>query len=69
MTKPTDPKLPRPEIEYRGVTIRTFEVPCTPFVWIHDELDGHGSAPTLDQAQAQIDRHLELVARAEAEGA
>ncbi|WDA11431.1 hypothetical protein [Paracoccus marcusii] len=43
---------------HRGITIRQFEVPCTPYVWTHDETDGHGTAETLDQARAQIDAHL-----------
>lgn len=55
----------RPEIEYRGVTIRVYEVPCTPYVWTHDELDGGGTAETLEEAKDQIDRHLQLVARAD----
>lgn len=54
-------KIDRAETEYKGVIIRTFEVPCTPFVWTHDELDGHGQAETLEQAKAQIDAHLKLV--------
>lgn len=45
-------------VEYRGIPIRTFDVPSTPFVWVHEESDGHGSAETLDEACAQIDRHL-----------
>ena len=63
MTTSNDPPA-RPEIEYRGVTIRVYEVPCTPYVWTHDELDGGGTAETLEEAQAQIDRHMHLVERA-----
>lgn len=22
---------------YRGIAIRSFDIPCTPFVWVHDE--------------------------------
>ena len=64
MTTNQNQKAPRPEIEYRGIIIRTFEVPCTPYVWRHDELDGGGTAETLEEAQAQIDRHMHLVERA-----
>jgi hypothetical protein len=46
------------EFAHRGIPIRTFDVPCTPFVWVHEETDGHGTAETLDEARAQIDRHL-----------
>lgn len=52
----------RQETEYRDVIIRTYDVPCTPYVWTHDELDGHGQAETIEKAKRQIDRHLALVA-------
>ena len=45
-------------ILYRGIQITRFDVPCTPFVWVHDETDGHGEAVTADEAKAQIDAHL-----------
>ena len=63
MTTSNDPPA-RPEIEYRGVTIRVYEVPCTPYVWTHDELDGGGTAETLEEAKDQIDKHMRLVQRA-----
>lgn len=69
MTTKQDQKPPRPEIEYRGVIIRTYEVPCTPYVWQHDELDGSGTAETLEEAQRQIDRHLRLIQRADEDDA
>ena len=43
---------------HRGIEIRQFDVPCTPFVWSHDETDGYGTAETLAEARAQIDAHL-----------
>lgn len=43
---------------HRGIEIRTFDIPCTPFVWVHEETDGHGIAETLDEARKQIDQHL-----------
>ena len=46
------------EVTYRGIAIRTFDIPCTPFVWVDDEGDAHGEAPTLDEAKRQIGRHL-----------
>ena len=64
MTTNHNQKAPRPEIEYRGIIIRTFEVPCTPYVWRHDELDGGGTAETLEEAKDQIDKHMRLVQRA-----
>lgn len=67
MTKPNDAAPARRETVYRGIRIRTYEVPCTPFVWLHDELDGYGCAPTLEQAKEQIDRHLQLVEQADEE--
>lgn len=51
--------LPTPAT-YRGIEIRTFDIPCTPFVWVHEETDGHGTAETLQEARAQIDRHLSV---------
>lgn len=47
----------KPEI-YRGIEIRTYDLPHAPFVWTHDETDGYGTAGTLTEAKAQIDRHL-----------
>ncbi|WP_411839218.1 hypothetical protein [Paracoccus sp. ME4] len=47
----------RPTI-HRGIEIRQFDVPCTPFVWSHDETDGYGTAETLAEARTQIDAHL-----------
>lgn len=47
-----------PTPSHRGIPIRRFDVPCTPYVWTHDESDGHNTAETLDQARAQIDAHL-----------
>lgn len=49
-------------VEYRGIPIRTFDVSSAPFVWVHEETDGHGTAETLDEACAQIDRHLSALA-------
>lgn len=46
------------ETTYRGIAIRTFDVPCTPYVWVHDEGDMHGVAATLDEARRQIGRYL-----------
>lgn len=46
------------ETTHRGVAIRSFDIPCTPFVWVHDETDGHGTAETLEEARQQIDRHF-----------
>ena len=43
---------------YRSIHIVEFEVPCTPFVWVHEETDGQGQAETVEEAKAQIDRHL-----------
>lgn len=51
-------------IRYRGIQITRFDVPCTPFVWVHDETDGHGEAVTVEEARAQIDAHLALVGAA-----
>ncbi|MCT4334266.1 hypothetical protein MU516_15480 [Paracoccus sp. YLB-12] len=51
------------EFTHRGIPIRTFDVPCTPFVWVHEETDGHGTAESLQEARAQIDRHLSALAR------
>ncbi|MDS9467322.1 hypothetical protein RGQ15_07010 [Paracoccus sp. MBLB3053] len=48
----------RAGINYRGIDIRKYDVPCTPWVWTSCETDGLGSAETLDEAQEQIDRHL-----------
>lgn len=45
-------------VTHHGIEIREFDVPCTPYVWTHDETDGHGTAETLEQACAQIDAHL-----------
>jgi hypothetical protein len=50
------------EFTHRGIPIRTFDVPCTPFVWVHEETDGHGTAETLKEARDQIDRHLSALA-------
>lgn len=43
---------------HRGIEIVQLDVPSTPFVWFHDETDGHGEADTVEEAQAQIDAHL-----------
>lgn len=45
-------------IYHRGIQITRFDVPCTPFVWVHCETDGHGQAETVEDAKAQIDAHL-----------
>ena len=45
-------------VVHRGITIHQFDIPYTPYVWTHDETDGHGTAETLDQARAQIDAHV-----------
>lgn len=50
--------IPLAPATYRGIEIRTFDIPCTPFVWVHEETDGHGTAETLQEAHQQIDRHL-----------
>lgn len=43
--------------DYKGITIREFDVPCTPFVWTDDVRDGHGVAESIEQARQQIDAH------------
>lgn len=49
--------MPAP-VTHRGIKIRSFDVPCTPFVWVHDETDGYGTAETIEEAIEQIDSHL-----------
>ncbi|WP_265499916.1 hypothetical protein [Paracoccus beibuensis] len=51
--------MPDSSQTYRGIQIRQFDVPCTPYVWTHDETNGHDMAETLKEARAQIDRHLD----------
>lgn len=48
-------------VTHRGIEIRRYDVPCTPWVWSHCETDGYGTADTIAEAREQIDRHLELV--------
>ena len=43
---------------YRGIQICRYDVPHTPYVWTHDETDGYGTARSLVDARAQINRHL-----------
>lgn len=58
------PPVALDRVQHRGIHIRRFDVPCTPFVWTDDATDGHGTAETLDEARAQIDRHLDAMERA-----
>lgn len=48
---------------HKGIIIREFDVPCTPFVWTDDDRDGHGVAEAVDEARAQIDHHWSRVVR------
>lgn len=48
-----------PGVIYRGIEIRRFDVPHTPWVWTHCEGDASDTAETLEEAQAQIDRLLD----------
>lgn len=42
-------------VMHRGIAIRTFDVPCTPFVWTDDRTGAADLAETLEQARQQID--------------
>lgn len=43
---------------HRGIVITRAEVPGAPFEWVHDEVDAHGLAPSLEDAKRQINVHL-----------
>lgn len=58
MTAPHQSPGHGPGVIYRGIEIRRFDVPCTPWVWTHCEADACDMAETLKEAQAQIDRRL-----------
>ncbi|RNF34064.1 hypothetical protein [Paracoccus methylarcula] len=45
-------------IFHRDIEIRRTDVPWHPYIWSHDESDGHGTAWTVEEARNQIDAHL-----------
>lgn len=48
---------------YRGIDICRFDIPCTPYTWVHEEQDGRGLAETIEHARQQIDQHWSRIVR------
>lgn len=49
-------------ITYRGIQIVASDLPSGHYTWVHDEGDTRGTAETVEEARAQIDRHLSELA-------